>query len=273
MDKTQISADRSLEGRSAVVTGAAQGLGRAIAEALSSRGASVLLADIKLIEVEAAAADIRARGGRAVAFACDVSRVDDIRRMTSTAVADFGGLDILVNNAGILHKTPIEDITEEEWDRIMAVNLKSVFLTCKYALPVMIAQGSGAIVNTASTSGIRFTGNAQVGYAASKAGVIQFTRASASLSPKSSALNLTPTSGICSEVWKSRWTWRNREATRSDAEHVIGLFETFLILITASPPPAALRRQECCQKPHAEFAYSGCPAGWQWPGASLRADR
>jgi len=179
VDKTQLAPDRpgSLEGRSAVVTGAAQGLGRAIAEALAERGASVLLADINLPAVEAAAADIRSRGGRAEALACDVSRVDDIRLMTSKAVTDFGGLDILVNNAGILHKTAIEDITEEEWDRIMAVNLKSVFFGIQQALPHMKKRGWGRIISISSLAG-RMGGYANgVAYSASKAGIIGLTRA------------------------------------------------------------------------------------------------
>jgi 3-oxoacyl-[acyl-carrier protein] reductase len=166
-----------LEGKVALVTGAGQGLGKAIAESLAQKGACVALADIQSDKVRLVAAAIAQAGGKALSVEADVSKVADIRRMVRAAVDGFGGLDILVNNAGILHQTPIEDITEEEWDRIMAVNLKSVFFSIQQALPFMKEKKGGRIISISSLAG-RMGGYANgVAYSASKAGIIGLTRA------------------------------------------------------------------------------------------------
>ena len=166
-----------LEGKVALVTGAGQGLGKAIAESLAQKGACVALADIQFDKVKQVAAAIAQDGGKALSVEADVSKVADIRRMIQATVDGFGGLDILVNNAGILHLTAIEDITEEEWDRIMAVNLKSVFFSIQQVLPFMKEKKGGRIISISSLAG-RMGGYANgVAYSASKAGIIGLTRA------------------------------------------------------------------------------------------------
>ena len=165
----------------AIVTGAGcvgpgWGNGRAMAVRLAEEGARVLAVDHdpqRLEETLARAGDAR---GAIEAYACDVTRSDSIRQMVDHALERFGAIDILINNVGgSAAGGPIE-MTEEVWDTQVNVNLKSVFLTCKYVLPTMVAQQRGAIVNVASASGLRWTGSAQVAYAATKAGVIQMSK-------------------------------------------------------------------------------------------------
>lgn len=166
-----------LEGKVAIVTGAAQGIGRAVALLLAQRGAAVAVADIHGDSAARTAREIMEAGGQAAAIRADVSSVADVSAMVEDTVQAFGGLDILVNNAGILHSTPIEDITEAEWDSILAVNLKGVFFAMQKAVPHMRARGGGRIVNMSSLAG-RMGGYANgVAYSASKAGVIGLTMA------------------------------------------------------------------------------------------------
>lgn len=169
-----------LEGKVAIVTGAGSvgpgwGNGRAATVLFAREGAKVFAVDRDPARMEETRA--RLEGGTLAFHTCDVTDAASVSAMIEACRTQFGRVDILLNNVGGSAPGGPAEMTEEVWDAQMDFNLKSVFLTCKYALPVMMAQGSGAIVNTASTSGIRFTGNAQVGYAASKAGVIQFTRA------------------------------------------------------------------------------------------------
>ena len=167
-----------LNGKVAIVTGAGSvgpgwGNGRAIAARFAEEGAKVFAVDLhaeRLVETEnAAKADIRAH-------LCDVTDANAVKDMIETCVQHFGRLDILVNNVGGSAAGGPVEMSEEVWDAQVDFNLKSVFLGCKYALPVMERQGSGAIVNIASSSGLRWTGSAQVAYAATKAGVIQLSR-------------------------------------------------------------------------------------------------
>jgi hypothetical protein len=170
-----------LEGKVAVITGAGSvgtgwGNGRAAAVLFAREGALVYGVDKDLAAMEETAARIREEGGRFASGACDVMSSDSIAAMVQAALAEYGRIDILVNNVGGSAKGGPEAMSEEVWDTQIDFNLKSVFLTCKHVLPIMVAQGGGSIVNTASTSGIRWTGAAQVAYAASKAGVIQLSR-------------------------------------------------------------------------------------------------
>ena len=170
-----------LEGKVAVITGAGSvgtgwGNGRAAAVLFAREGALVYGVDKDLAAMEETAARIREEGGRFTSGACDVMSSDSIAAMVQAALAEYGRIDILVNNVGGSAKGGPEAMSEEVWDTQIDFNLKSVFLTCKHVLPIMVAQGGGSIVNTASTSGIRWTGAAQVAYAASKAGVIQLSR-------------------------------------------------------------------------------------------------
>lgn len=142
-----------LEGKIAIVTGGASGFGRGIAELFAQEGARVVIADLN----GAAAAELAQRiGGGAVAVEADVTRGSDVRQMIATADEVFGGLDILVNNAGYTHKNQsLMTVSEEEFDRIYAVNVKSIYLTTLAAVPVMEKRGGGVIINTASTAGVR----------------------------------------------------------------------------------------------------------------------
>jgi 3-oxoacyl-[acyl-carrier protein] reductase len=142
-----------LAGKAAIVTGAGSGFGAATARLFAEAGASVVVADIDGAAARHLAAEI---GGDAVAVACDVTRDDDTRRMIATAVDTFGGLDVLVNNAGVSHwNQPLTEVTEADFDRVYAVNVKALFWAAKHAVPVLSARGGGAIVNIASTAGVR----------------------------------------------------------------------------------------------------------------------
>ncbi|MER6947303.1 SDR family NAD(P)-dependent oxidoreductase [Nonomuraea sp. NPDC000554] len=168
----------TLEGKVAIVTGGASGIGRATALLFAGHGARVVVADIDGAGAEATvkeiAATVEGPGARAVAVRADVADSEDCRRVVETAVATFGGLHVLFNNAGIIRRTTALDLDVEEWDRVMAVNVRSVFLMCKHAIPAMTE--GGAIVNTGSGWGLKGGGNA-ISYCASKAAVVNMTRA------------------------------------------------------------------------------------------------
>jgi len=167
-----------LDNKRAVVTGSGSGIGRAIAHDLATSGAKVLVVDIDPERANAAAAEIMARGGTAVAIAADVSVAGACRSVVSHAESHWDGLDILVNNAGIIRRANVLNTTEEEWDQVMAVNVRSVFLMSKYAIPLMASCGGGSIINTASGWGLKGGPNA-VSYCASKGAVVNMTRAMA----------------------------------------------------------------------------------------------
>jgi len=161
----------------ALVTGGASGIGRATAILLAREGAAVMVHDLKE-EGQATAEAILAAGGRASFVRGDVTRAADCQAAVQKAVTDFGGLHVLVNNAGIIRRASVVDTTEEEWDRVMAVNVKSVFLFSRAAIPIMARGGGGVIVNTASGWGLD-GGRDAASYCASKAAVVNLTRAMA----------------------------------------------------------------------------------------------
>jgi NAD(P)-dependent dehydrogenase (short-subunit alcohol dehydrogenase family) len=152
------------------------GNGRAVAVRFAQEGARIFAVDKNADSMVETLERIRAEGGDVTPWTCDVTRDDEVAAMVAACIKQYGRVDILVNNVGGSAKGGPVALSEEVWDAQIDFNLKSVFLACKHVLPVMEAQGGGAIVNTASTSGIRWTGSAQVGYAAAKAGVIQFSR-------------------------------------------------------------------------------------------------
>jgi NAD(P)-dependent dehydrogenase (short-subunit alcohol dehydrogenase family) len=167
-----------LDGKSALVTGAASGIGRAIALLFGSEGASLTLADRDAEAGRAAAQEIISRGGRAAFSVCDVSQAADCERVVREANQSFNGLDIVVNAAGIIVRRSVVDLDEVDWDRVMAVNVKSVYLMCKYAIPVLQSAGGGSVINISSGWGLVGGPNAAV-YCASKGAVVQLTRAMA----------------------------------------------------------------------------------------------
>ena len=159
-----------------VVTGAGSGIGKATALAFGCEGAKMVAADIDVAAAQATAEQIKSAGGRAEVLQVDVSVAADVERMVTTAVEHLGRLDVLVNNAGVFFQLPVVLAPEEQWDWLMSINLKGVFLGCKYAVPQMIRQGKGAIVNTASIAGLRGFGGYGT-YGAAKGGVVQLTKA------------------------------------------------------------------------------------------------
>jgi NAD(P)-dependent dehydrogenase (short-subunit alcohol dehydrogenase family) len=167
---------KRLENKTAVITGGGQGIGRAIAKAFSYHGAIVFITDYFDERAEESAKTIKAEGGTAYADQCDVSDDSSVKAMIGRAMDKMGRIDILVNNAGIeLYKT-IEEISVEEWDRVMAVNVRGIFLCCKYALPHMKKAGKGNIINMGSIAGY-IGAPSQTVYCASKGAVHQLTKA------------------------------------------------------------------------------------------------
>lgn len=173
--------NRRLEGKVALITGAGSvgpgwGNGRAIAVRFAQEGAKIFAVDRDAERMEETVRLVMEAGGEIETATCDVTRSDAIASVVAACLAHFSRVDILVNNVGGSAAGGPVEMTEAVWDAQIDHNLKSVFLTCKHVLPVMEKQASGAIVNIASTSGMRWTGSAQVAYASTKAGVIQFSR-------------------------------------------------------------------------------------------------
>src|SRR5881628_335456 len=167
-------------GKVVFVTGAASGIGRAAALAFAHEGASVVVADVSEQGNQQTARMIEAQGGRALAVRCDVTRAADVKAALDKTIEAFGRLDFAFNNAGIEPRkpAPTADYDLEEWDRIIEIDLRGVFLSMKYEIPLMLKQGGGAIVNTSSGAGVIGIKGSPA-YTAAKHGVIGLTRAAA----------------------------------------------------------------------------------------------
>lgn len=168
-----------LEGKTAIITGAARGIGKAIAITYAQNGCNVAFTDLVINEaVEETEKELNALGVKAKGYASDASNFDDTQRVVGEIVKDFGRVDILVNNAGITKDGALKRMTEEQWDLVISVNLKSVFNFTKAIQPIMWKQASGSVINMSSVVGV--SGNAnQCNYSASKAGIIGFTKSAA----------------------------------------------------------------------------------------------
>lgn len=165
-----------LSGRVAIVTGAGRGMGRAVAVALSRRGAFVVVNDLMADHAERVAQELRGHGGTATAIPADVRNVREVRQMVEQTVDRFAKLNILVNNAGVLKPTKVADISEEEWDWVIDVNLKGTFLCSQAAIPPMRRAGWGRIINFSSTAGKNVSTVGGAHYTAAKAGILGLTR-------------------------------------------------------------------------------------------------
>ncbi len=167
-----------LDGKVTIITGGGSGMGRTAAELFAREGARVVVSDVSEAAGEAAVAAVKAAGGEATFVRADVSREDDARGMVQHAVATFGRVDVLYNNAGIMPEADhsVIDTDVDTWDKVMAVNVRGVFLGCKYAIPPMLEQGSGSIINIASFVAILGCSVPQDAYTASKGAVLALTR-------------------------------------------------------------------------------------------------
>ena len=167
-----------LTGKVAIVTGAGRGLGRSMAQALVDAGAAVTVAARTGTELDAFVDEVKAMGGQALACPTDITDEIAVQRMVEATVQTFGRLDVLVNNSGILASTPLLDQTADEWDRVIATNLRGTYLATRAAGRHMVAQGRGKVVNIASNFALQGVAG-HAAYSASKAGVIGFTRSMA----------------------------------------------------------------------------------------------
>jgi NAD(P)-dependent dehydrogenase (short-subunit alcohol dehydrogenase family) len=161
--------------RVGIVTGGAGGIGGGIALRFAEEGCSIAIADVRVEEANDALAEVSKRGREGLAIQCDVTDINQVRNMVDKVISEFGKVDILVNNAGGLPSAPpIEDLTEEEWDKVLALNLKSQFLCCKFVVPHMKERGYGKIINLSSIGAINPPAHA-IHYNTAKAGVLGFT--------------------------------------------------------------------------------------------------
>ncbi|HSU30324.1 MAG TPA: SDR family oxidoreductase [Bryobacteraceae bacterium] len=207
----------NFKGKVAFVTGAGSGIGRAAALAFAREGASVVVADVAEQSNQETARMIEELGARALAVRCDVTRAEDVKAALDKAVEAFGRLDFAFNNAGSEQPiTATADLTEQEWDRIVNINLRGVFLCMKYEIPLMLRNGAGVVVNTSSGAGVKgFKG--QAAYAAAKHGVIGLTR-SAALDYASQNIRIN---AVCPGIVETSMMDRFTRGTSEGRERVI----------------------------------------------------
>lgn len=167
--------ERRFVGKGVIVTGGASGIGKATAELFMEEGAKVAVIDVSRKNAETAMKEFRAKGHSPLLLTGDVTKSADVKRMVSQARKRLGSIDVLFNNAGILVEGTVEQVSERDWDKIMAVNVKGVFLMSKEVIPIMLKQGAGVIVNNASCSGLVGDRNA-IAYNTSKGAVVLMTK-------------------------------------------------------------------------------------------------
>jgi NAD(P)-dependent dehydrogenase (short-subunit alcohol dehydrogenase family) len=166
---------RRFDGKGVIVTGGGSGIGKATAERFMEEGARVAIFDVSQKNGRQAVAELRLKGHDPLLFIGDVSKSADVKRMVRNALKKLGRVDVVFNNAGILVEGTVEDVSEKDWDRIMAINVKGVFLMCKEVVPIMLRQKKGVIVNNASCSGLVGDRDA-IAYNTSKGAVVLMTK-------------------------------------------------------------------------------------------------
>jgi NAD(P)-dependent dehydrogenase (short-subunit alcohol dehydrogenase family) len=190
------AAPRLLEDKVALVTGAGRGWGQGIAQAFARHGARVVATSRTQSELDRTAGLIREEGGHVLVVPADLAQVEDVRRLTERVLETYGRLDVLVNNAGRLPRLPLAEMSVEEWDLTLAVNLRAAFLTCKFFLDTLLAQERASIINVSSNAGVYATAN-MTAYCASKFGIEGFSRALAQeLQPHNIAVNTITPAGL-----------------------------------------------------------------------------
>ena len=213
----------TFSGQVALVTGAAAGIGRATAQAFAEQGLKVVLADIDEAGIRDGAESIRAAGGQAIAVRCDVTRDAEVKALIEQTLAQYGRLDYAFNNAGIeIEQGRLAEGSEVEFDAIMGVNVKGVWLCMKHQLPVMLAQGGGAIVNTASDAGLGAAPKMSI-YAASKHAVIGLTKSAAiEYAKKQIRVNAVCPAVIDTDMFRRAYEADPRKAEFAAAMHPVG---------------------------------------------------
>lgn len=204
-----------LKGKTAIVTGSARGIGEGIALVLAREGANVVINSRKEKECEDVVRKIVSSGGKAIAIGADVSKKEEVSAMVDRTIKEFGYLDILVNNAGVeSHPVLTHELSEENWDRVINVNLKGVFLCCQAVIPQMMRQKKGRIINIGSTASIRMTFFGSVEYTVSKHGVGGLTQHLAwELADSNITVNTVCPGGVQTPLMESGTTPEYREMT------------------------------------------------------------
>lgn len=202
-----------LQNRTALITGAGQGMGKAVARALAAQGANIAVNDRNPLTAETTASELRASGAQAIAMPADITDKAAIHQMVEQTATHFGALHILINNAGLLYPTQVIDIPEDEWDRVLSVNLKGAFLCSQAALPAMKQAGWGRIVNFSSTAGKSVSTVGGAHYTAAKAGVLGFTR---HLAKEVAAFNIT-VNAVCPGLIDTEMVRATIDDARADA--------------------------------------------------------
>ena len=197
--------------RVAIVTGAARGIGKAIALCFIKEGARVALVDVEKERLRILSEEAENRGGQAIALSCDITQSSEVRAMVDGVHKRFGRIDILVNNAGIIRRGTIETVTEEDWDQVIAVNLKGTFNCCKAVVEIMKQQGYGKIVNISSIAGKVGDITSAPGYGSSKAAVDALTKTLArQLAPCGITVNAVSPHAIETEM-SAQWSEERRK--------------------------------------------------------------